>query len=147
MPMLKVTPPAPSMAPRVAPPPAISAAAGSFLVGGAGAAQVVYADVEGHDLGPLDGPSHRLIPPQSVEQFGARLPVHAEVIDPDPGTRVIPEVRGVTVHVAPLRAHPRGQGVAEGHVIPGDGLLARRCPSWFLVLLRASRLRLGEIGR
>src|SRR3712207_7980208 len=45
---------------------------------------------------------------------------HAQVEDLDPGARVGLDVSSVACHVALAGADAGGQGIAEGHVVPGD---------------------------
>src|SRR5215207_8282591 len=65
--------------------------------------------------------SYRLVVAQGVEQLGARLAALTQVDNVDSSARVGLDVGRVTLHVATASAHANGQGVAEGHVVPGSG--------------------------
>src|SRR5918993_2453458 len=61
-----------------------------------------------------------------MAQLGACLAAYAQVSDSNVCVRVALQVLGVAGHVAPARAHPRCQGVAEGHIVPHDTRICYR---------------------
>src|SRR5829696_1409891 len=99
----------------------VASTANPALVRFARVPEVVYAYVEGHHLGAAEVSSHRLVVAQGVEQFGARLAALTQVDNVDSSACVGLDVGRVTLNVATASAHTNGQGVAEGHVVPGSG--------------------------